>query len=177
MGVPNARNGIRGAVALALLLLGGTGSRSAPGDAGEERPTLAALPADFIENRGQWTGGARFVARRGALRAAFHEDSLLIHQGDETPLALRFVGASTEATLVGEGRRSGEYNFFFGNDPERWWSKVPAWSAVRYRELYPGIDLRVREEAGRLEYDVMLAPRADLGRVVIRAENACGLEL
>ncbi len=159
-----------GGAALALLL-GSTGSRLAPDDAVEESPTLAALPADFIENRGQWSGSARFVARRGSLRAAFHQDSLRIHQGEETPLALRFEGAS-QPTLVGEGRRPGEYNFFFGNDPRRWRSRVPAWAGVLYRGLYPGVDLRVREEAGRLEYDV---ERCHGGRHLHAADRRFGI--
>ncbi|MFN2384788.1 MAG: hypothetical protein ABR576_00605 [Thermoanaerobaculia bacterium] len=166
-----------GAAALALLLLASTGSRVAPERRVADRVTLAGLPADFVENRGQWGGSARFVARRGSLLAAFHPDSVRIHQGDETPLTLRFMAASENVALVGEERRPGRYNFFFGNDPRQWRSEVPAWGSVLYRGLYPGVDLRIREEAGRLEYDLMLAPGRDLAQVAIRTETACGLGL
>jgi len=48
---------------------------------------------------------------------------------------------------------------------------------VLYREIYDGVDVRVREEGGRLEYDVLLLPGADLEQVVIRADGASRLAL
>ena len=182
MRLSTGRGAIRGS-ALALLLLGSIGSRRAPVDAVaavaavDATPTLASLPSDFVENRGQWSGSARFVARRGSLVAAFDSDSFQIRRGDATSLALRFEGASRDASLAGVDRRPGEYNFFLGKDARQWRSRVPAWGGVLYRGLYPGVDVRVREEHGRLEYDVMLAPGARLEDVVVRAEEACGLEL
>ena len=71
-----------------------------------------------------------------------------------------------------EGKRAGIYNYFIGNDSDRWRSNVGAFLSVLYRGLYAGIDVRVREQSGRLEYDVIAAPQADLRRVVIRAEGA-----
>ncbi len=60
-------------------------------------------------------------------------------------------------------------------DPTQWHAGVPAYGAVRHRGLYDGIDMRVREEAGRLEYDLMLEPGADLVRVVVRARGTSAM--
>lgn len=154
-----------------------------PGPRGPSRATestiLGRLPIDFIENRGQWPTAARFAARKGAIAAAFepHAIRLQLGQGATTPLALVFEGASNHATIVGEGKRPGVYNYFVGNDPSRWQSRVPAYSSVVYRGMYDGVDVRVREGAERFEYDLLVAPGTDLSRVVIRAEGATRLEM
>ena len=54
-----------------------------------------------------------------------------------------FEGASATATIVGEEKRRGVYNFFLGNDRRRWQSNVPSFGSVRYRGLYDDVDVRV----------------------------------
>jgi hypothetical protein len=141
---------------------------------------LARLSADFVENRGQWDGPARFVAWKGATVASFENAAIRLRTGKDrsSSMILAFEGAvNKDAQLLGENKRSGYYNFFLGNDATRWRSNVPAYSGVLYRELYDGVDVRVREEEGRLEYDVLLLPGADLEQVVIRADGASRLTL
>ncbi len=87
---------------------------------------------------------------------------------------LLFEGASPAVSLVGLDRLPGRHNFFLGGDPGRWRTDVAAFGRVRYEGLYEGIDLVVREERSRVEYDVLLAPGADLGRLVLRVEGASG---
>ena len=140
---------------------------------------LGKLPLDFVANRGQWDQAVRFAARKGEMAASFGDRDivLLLGKAGATSLALRFEGASSDVHLVGEDERAGSYNFAIGNDPSKWRSNVPAYAALRYRGIYPGIDVRVREEAGQLEYDLLLAAGADLGRAVLRAEGASALEI
>lgn len=121
-------------------------------------PSLGRLPLDFIENRGQWgPSPAKFVARKGLLTAALEDDAirLFLGTGQPTSLGLTFEGASKKVALTGEQKRSGLYHYYIGNDPAKWQSQVTAYGSVLYRGLYDGIDMRVREEAGRLEYDLL----------------------
>ena len=140
---------------------------------------LAKLPLDFVENRGQWNTSTKFIARKGAIAATFERDGIKLQLGKDrsTTLSFTFEGAATETALVGEDKRSGHYNFFLGNDPTTWHSNVAAYSSLRYRGLYDGIDVRVREQTGQLEYELLLAPGANLEKAVIRVEGALGLEL
>jgi hypothetical protein len=139
-----------------------------------ESVTLSGLPVDLVENRGQWNMSARFVATRGAVWTALEPDGFTLHSVDShaAPVRLVFENTPGRATLEGEEQRSGRYNYFLGNDPSRWRSDVPAYGAVRYRNLYEGVDAIVRERQGRLEYDLVLLPAADLDRVAIRVEGA-----
>jgi hypothetical protein len=144
-----------------------------------ESVTLSGLPLDFVENRGQWDGSAAFVARQGRLAASLEPGAvkLLLTADRPTEVSLTFAGASKEAVLTGEEIRRGRYNFFIGNDRQKWRSNVSAFGAVRYRGLYEGVDLRVLQQSGRLEYDVLLAPGADLAQVVIRTEGTSGIQI
>ena len=144
-----------------------------------ESVTLSALPLDFVENRGQWDGPAAFMARQGRMAASLDAGGvrLLLTADRPTEVSLTFAGASKEVVLTGEEMRSGRYNFFIGNDREKWRSNVAAFGAVRYRGLYDGVDLRVLQRSGRLEYDMLLAPGADLAQVVIRTEGTSGIQI
>ena len=158
----------------------------------------APTPAVFAENRGQVDGPARFVSLFGtplwitddgmrlelvpgprtpvSRRERFDDDQ------DPTPVVgarvfLTFEGAEPSARVVGVAPASTLAHYFLGNDPDRWVTRVPTWSRVRYQGLYPGIDVDVHGSCGRPEYDLRVAPGADLGAVTIRVEGAEGLSL
>jgi hypothetical protein len=159
-----------------LAVLPGQGRTASPEVAAPAGAGLATRPADFIENRGQWSAKTRFVAWKNDLAAALSRDAIRLSRAAGPALTLRFAGAA-QATLVGERRRPGRYNFIFGSDPAHWRTGVSAYRSVRYRGLYPGIDLRVREGRDQLEYDVLAAPGAELRRVVVRAGGARSLAI
>ncbi|HEX5706660.1 MAG TPA: SusE domain-containing protein, partial [Pyrinomonadaceae bacterium] len=144
---------------------------------GARKQTPVRRP-DFVENRGQWETPARFVARVGEVTAAFEPSAIRLRLGREpsATLGLVFEGASSRATLAGERRREGRYNFLVGPRAS-WRSNVAAYESVLYQGLYEGVRVRAREEAGRLEYDLLLDAGASLEAVRLRAEGADALEL
>ena len=125
---------------------------------------LSKLPVDFIENRGQWDGAVKFVARTGATVASFESNAIKFGFGEDRSgfLTLAFEGASSGVEIAGENRRRGNYNYFLGDDAKRWQRQARSYASLLYRGLYDGVDMRVREEPGKLEYDLILAPAADL---------------
>jgi hypothetical protein len=173
----------RAASVLALTLtVGATPSRQAgpPEPQAKAAVTAAALPLDFVENRGQWDSAIKFLGRKGPLTVAFEQNAVALRvNGREkaTDVRLTFEKAEDATTTVGQGKRPGVYNYFFGKDPKRWQSNVRSFASVLYRGVYDGIDVRVREEGGKLEYDLIAAPNTDLSRVVIHAENADDIEV
>jgi hypothetical protein len=172
----------RSLAAFCLVLLGASsldGQRTTGASVEPAATSLLGLGNGFVENRGQWDARTRFVAQRGPMAAALepHALRLRVAAGQPAEVSLTFEGASESPVLSGEDKRSGVYNFFLGNDRQRWRSNVPAFGAVRYRGLYDGVDVRVLERNGRLEYDVLLAPGADLDQVVVRVAGATALDV
>jgi hypothetical protein len=127
----------------------------------------SALPLDFVANDGQWADETEFVARKGALEATFETDGVALSIG-ATALRLGFENATSATTIIGEEQRSGTYNFVIGNDPNGWREQVPAYTSVRYDDLYDGIDVRFRELDANLEYDVLVEPHADENQFIVR---------
>ncbi len=140
---------------------------------------FAGLPMDFVENVGQEGPGARFVAGNGHLGVLLEPASIKLTLMRRTPLSvsLAFEGASKQSQLIGEEKRKTIFNYYLGNDPSKWCARVPVYGSVLYSGLYKGVDIRLREESGRLEYDLLLAPGADLAQVVIRGDDVSGISL
>jgi hypothetical protein len=145
-----------------------------PRTSGNATAAPTDLPADFIENRGQWNGSARFVARRGPVAVALEPQAVLVQLGLVSPagVTLTFEGGSPLASLVGEERQRTHYNFFGGNDPSSWQTDVPGFRSVLYKRIYDGVDIRLHNQPDALEYDVVLQPGADPRQVVVRVDGA-----
>ncbi|UCC75508.1 MAG: SBBP repeat-containing protein, partial [Anaerolineales bacterium] len=150
----------------------------------------------LVENVGQFAEGARFRVWGGSEDVWLAEDALWVTWADQhgaspaTDLArtldagrtlrdgvrgmnvrLSFVGASAHPKLEPFDRLGVHVSYLIGNDASRWQADVPVWGGVRYKDLYPGIDLEVRG-GGRLVQRVVARDGADLSAVRLRVEGA-----
>lgn len=87
-----------------------------------------------------------------------------------------FEGASPSKPSA-EGMLQSDINYFIGNDPSRWKSGIRSWSAVTYRDVYPGIDVRYYTYNGQMKYDLIVHPGADASRIRLRYEGVDGLSV
>ncbi|MBF9142891.1 DUF7948 domain-containing protein [Hymenobacter properus] len=172
---------------------------SVPGRGQAARATL-----EFIENRGQWDARARYAAQVAPGARLFIEPAGLTYaltaglpghgpQAGAAPtglpngqvkahgLRMEFVAPSPTAKLeaAAETAAPGRRHYLRGADSRRWAPDVRAWRGLRYRQLWPGIDLSLRENSSQqLEYDLLLAPGADptLARWDYRGADALRLD-
>ena len=163
-------------------------------------PTVALADSAvmFIENVGQFPQGARFqvwgggctiwlaedaiwvtVTERPALTTKGHGDKEVFSRSPQRGANLRvsFAGSNRHPRLEPFGRLETSVNYFLGNDPAKWRTHVPVWRGVRYVDLYPGVDLEVRGEAGRWSWRLVTKPGADLSAVRLRVEGAEEVEV
>jgi len=77
----------------------------------------------------------------------------------------------------GVDAREGRLNFLLGPDPAGWHTGVRRFERVRYDEVWPGIDLLLRQGEGLFAYDLELGPEADLRQAVIAVSGAEGLDV
>ena len=87
-------------------------------------------------------------------------------------LRTSLVGAYPDAVISGEVELPGKFHYFIGDDPTQWRRNLPGFGKVRYREVYPGIDLVYYGNEGQLEYDFVVTPGADPGRIEVAIEGA-----
>jgi hypothetical protein len=87
-------------------------------------------------------------------------------------IRMRLEGASLTAAPIGEEKLPGTINYFIGNEPAHWRTGIPTFAKVRYKGVYPGIDLVYYGSQRQLEYDFVAAPGADPRTIQLRFDPA-----
>src|SRR5579872_3074153 len=121
-----------------------------------------AIPLSFEQR-----DAALFVARSGDSSVGFQPGAIRI--GD---IVLRFDYARADARLEGLGPAVPAT--YLGGTPGRTFQQFPR---LAIRGLYPGIDAVFYGNAGRLEYDLEVAPGASTSRLSLRFDRARSLHL
>jgi Beta-propeller repeat len=161
---------------------------------------LGKLPLAFEPNVGQTDPAVQFLAHGSGSAVFLTSTGATLSFGTPDPsrgqrnhlgpdpssapagvvaLSLTFVGADQAVHAVGIDRLPGVSNYFLGNDPSVWRTRVPQYAKVTYRNLYPGIDLSFYgNEEGQLEYDLSLRPGEDpsIIRLAFRGSDSMTLD-
>src|SRR5947207_15225606 len=85
---------------------------------------------------------------------------------------MKLVGAKAQSQVGGQDELPGKSNYFIGNDPAKWHTNISNYGKVKYEDVYPGVDLIYYGNQRQLEYDLVLAPSADLSRIKLAYEGA-----
>ena len=102
-------------------------------------------------------GDILYYARTPGYRVGVTERGIVFEDGS----SLRFLGTDKEVALKTVGESRGRMNFFSGHDPRKWHIGVYTYSAILYRGIYEGIDLKLYGNAQHIEYDWIVKPGAD----------------
>jgi uncharacterized protein (TIGR03437 family) len=134
--------------------------------------SLYSLPVHFEPNRGQAAAGVLYLARSVRQMAQFTAAG-----PDFSGIRMSLDGAHRLAAEP-VSRLPGRSDYLIGADPARWRTGVPNFAGLRYREVYPGVDLVFHGAPGGLEYDFTVAPGGDprVIRIRFRGANRVALE-
>jgi hypothetical protein len=94
-----------------------------------------------------------------------------------TVIRMELAGANFATRVGGEEELPGKVNYFIGNDPAKWRTNVPTYAKVKYEGVYPGVDLVYYGNQGRLEYDFIVAARADASTIRLQLKGAGKLQV
>jgi len=155
-----------------------------PSRSTEIQAALRRLPMSFEPNRGQSAAGVKFLAHAGGygLYLLASEAVLALPEHNRSGLAQRTVemrlgAANPEPSVTGADPLAGRSNYFIGNDRSRWLRNIPQFARVRYRDVYPGIDLAFYGNENRLEYDFEVAPGSDAREIELDFKGADAVSL
>ena len=141
-----------------------------PGPLSPPVQAQAGEPLLFIENVGQFAEQVRFQLHGSRAAVSLGQDGLwftilepaemdslagLQQEPEPQPargvtLKFTFLNANPQPRLEPFQRLDTQVSYFQGKDPANWLPGVPVWGGVRYVDLYPGIDLELTGENGRL---------------------------
>lgn len=161
---------------------------------------LEQLPGRIVPNVGQWPTPERFRMQVAGMQLFLQADgwsfwlhdsppasatagsapnrdpmrALAVAEARAVALRMSFVGGAA-AAMTPEQPLAGATNYLQGQETHA--TDVTGYRSVLYHSMYLGIDVRVREAAGRCEYDLLLAPGADLARVRVQVQGAQQLSI
>jgi uncharacterized protein (TIGR03437 family) len=137
---------------------------------------LAGTPLRFEANRGQTAWTVDFVARGASGTVLLRAQGAVVKARGASPVFLNFTGAIAPAAAEPLDLLPTRSNYYLGRDPSRWITGVANFGRVRYRHVWPGIDLVYYGSANRLEYDFVVAAGADpraIGFAVWAGSGVC----
>ena len=154
----------------------------------------------FIENKGQWPDEVLYLACIAGMNAWITNNgvvydhfiiernyepsgllSLPVHERrmaemENTTIRGHVVKMSLEGTgrnaaSAGIDKKPGYYNYFKGNDPEKWASYVPLYGKIEIHEVYEGINVKYYFDGGLLRYDFHVKAGSDINQIRFSLEG------
>ncbi len=160
----------------------------------------------FKENKNQWPSfvlfGANynstkfFMTKNGFNFCVYNENDLSkahelkkhFHSNDKNVVlmeekvikghnySVNFLGA-TFLTSVKNNEQSNYYNYFLGNNKNKWASNVKAFDELIFNNIYHNIDLKLYSSYDNIKYDLILMPKANINDVVLNYKNVTSVKI
>ncbi len=163
---------------LSLLALAATvrsASPQGPADHVEACRAVCRQPLAF-EDRRHGDAGCDFVASGHGfalhIGAAHAVARLGTPSGDVVTLRCELPGGDPCAVAHALEPLPGRVNYLLGNERSAWRSGIGLCARVRYRDVYPGIDVIYHDSDGELEYDFVVAAGSAPGAIALRFHGA-----
>lgn len=131
----------------------------------------------FFKNLGQWDPPIQFASRLQFGNIYFENNQFTFHlqqypshlHDDEQQqtfpahhFKIHFNNANANPFFTYSGKSDFYFNYFLGNDAQKWRSYVYAYENITYRQLYNGIDMQVSSHNDQLKYEFIVQANADI---------------
>lgn len=156
---------------------------------------------EFVENKGQWDSRVKFKGDVNAGSVFIRSSGFTILQHNQqdfeavqsmmhgshgetqrsagaNKVTLRshawnvdFVDASPTMQVMPDKVMTAVNNYFIGDDPSKWGSNCRVYQAITLKEVYPNVDVRYYTYNGRLKYDIIAKPGANISKIALRYDG------
>ena len=154
--------------------------------------SYARLPMLFIHNQGQVDSQVEYYVKTSGQTVYLTPSGMVFdlvrYQNTETAdladrkaerlvFSLNLVDANTSPLIQGISQDKAVVNYLIGNDPQKWHTDIPTYREVMYKNVYPGIDLRLYGKEGCLEYELVVQPGADISDIALAYAGVDSLDM
>ena len=128
--------------------------------------TMFLTPTEtvLVEGKNGIVSGDKF----GKGLTAFRADA---KNSKQSVLRMELLGANSAPEFQGLQELPGKVNYLIGKDQASWHTNVALFSEVQVTKVYPGVDLLFHGDQRQLEYDFVVAPGADAGRIGFKIQR------
>lgn len=134
------------------------------------------FPLAFEANHGQTAPPVRYLARSHEGTLFFTDAGVTIAVPRVGAFRILFDRASTTPAIAAEQPMTARSNYL-NPDKHTAISDIENFSALRYAQVYPGIDVRFYGHDLHLEHEFDLAPHADVSHIALRFEGISAAHL
>ncbi len=153
----------------------------------------------FIPNKNQWNSTVKYRAeipggylylKDQALKYVLYDQEAIraIHPQSKNnaviPQKIRghsfevqFLNTKTHLELRASKPQVTKYNYFIGNEPQKWASDLKAYQQIEYLGLYAGINLQIHQHKQTLKYEFQVLPYANAAQILMEYKGAEALSL
>ncbi len=130
---------------------------------------LDEMPIYFVKNNGEFDGKIKFHGIWNGV--FFSEDGVYLtlrnKDGKHPAEVVKIVPLNNNRKfeIKGEEEGHGKVNYFIGNEPEKWKNELSIFKKIRYKEVFPNVDIVFYGKSGHLEYDILVKPGADISKI------------
>lgn len=165
-------------------------SKAVPEAAASTQASFARVPMAFERNVGQTDAEVLFLARGPGYGLFLTSTEAVLslpsspratgspaRAGQPTVVRMSLLGANPEPAVEGNGLQEGKSHYYQGAAPADWQRDVARYGRVRYREVYPGIDLVYYGKQQQLEYDFIVSPGRDPEEIAVQFNGIDSMRL
>ena len=153
----------------------------------------------FVENKGQFHDNVRYKAKLpyGKLFLEYNRFTYLFHNASDYDLLYEHPRKNYQDTytlnshafrinfkngkkypILRPGKKGqGYHNYFLGNDPDKWASRVNTFHELLYEDVYPNIDLKYYLKGGTMKYDWIIKPGGNVEDILMEYEGVDSLRI
>jgi hypothetical protein len=154
--------------------------------------TYAKLPLLFVHNQGQLDSQVEYYVKTPRQTVYLTPSGMVFdliryqntgtadsadRKAERFAFSLDFVGGNASPLIQGVTQDKAVVNYFIGNDPDKWHTDIATYREVLYKDVYPGIDLRLYGKENALEYEFVVQPGADVSDIALAYSGVDGLNL
>lgn len=144
---------------------------------------LLAFPnGSLVKNLGQWNSDILYVAFRSNHNLIIDKNGLAFDYFQFESLSdkkikrgnlVKFILSNSNINTSTEfGKPDWQINYFHGNDPNKWVRGVYGVENVVFSEVLPKIDLVVKSFEENTQYDFVVHPNGNPGKIILSIEGA-----
>ncbi len=149
---------------------------TSPVPVAQGQAALARLPLRFEANQGQWDSSVRYRARSSGLNLSLTQSGPVVAFANARGLEISLPGSNPSPVIEGLDPLAARTDYFIGSRQD-WHTGIANYARVRYRAVYPGVDVVYYGSGNRLEYDFVLDPGADPRAIRLEFRGAGSLRI
>ncbi|HKR13626.1 MAG TPA: SBBP repeat-containing protein [Pyrinomonadaceae bacterium] len=131
----------------------------------------------FERNQGQTDRQVKFLARGRGYDLFLTPAEVVLTLRNASVLRLSMAGSKPASSIEGEEELPGKVNYLLGDDARQWHTNIPTYRKIRYRGIYPGVDVVYYGNQRQLEYDFVVAAGRDPGVIKFKLAGADRIDL